>query len=456
MKKPLSKSLRTFFGMGNFGYQILANIETAFFAIFLTDTVQFPIYLVGIILMATSISDFIIAPLSGAIINGSKAMKWGRIRSWLLVAPPFVIIFYLLQFSNFGNGVTQAVIVILGYILSHAIWNMAFTADIAIIAEIAPNNQDRLLLNSRRMLYNNLGRMFSSYFTPLILVYFTAKFGSENNAYVGLIICASVVMCLSFWADFKTTKGYENKDAQAADCKDRNQLSAKEIVNALIKNPPLFAVLVADLSSNVGSFLLPALATYYYKYVAQNIGLLKYHLFLVSFGGLLGAYASGYLFKKIYKKKVLLIIYFAITSTLLLSRLFAFRTFVFMGLQMIMQFFVGMSQPMEADLYMDTATYHEWKSGKNASSFIMGLLSIPLKISVILKGIILTVTFLAVGYTAGSAATPEVQNAIVNAYVIVPASLPMIGAISLGFFFKLNPARIASMQKEINERKVSI
>ncbi|HWQ75701.1 MAG TPA: MFS transporter, partial [Syntrophomonas sp.] len=239
MKKPLSRSLRAFFGVGNFGYQFLVNIETAFFAIFLTDTVQFPIYMVGIIMMTASIADFIIAPFSGALISGTKPMKWGRIRSWMLVSPPLVVVFYLLQFSNFGNGYFSAALIIFGYIVSHALWNIAFTADIAIIAEIAPNKEDRLLLGSRRMMFNNLGRMFSSYFTPAILVFLTLKLGNENTAYSVLIIFACVVLCLSFWTDFKMTKGYEGQSIQAsarkADFKDK--LSLREIVDSFVKNP---------------------------------------------------------------------------------------------------------------------------------------------------------------------------------------------------------------------------
>jgi GPH family glycoside/pentoside/hexuronide:cation symporter len=64
MKKPLSKAIKTFFGLGNLGYMVMVNIETAFFSIFLTDTVRFPIQIGGAVMMAASIIDYIISPLS--------------------------------------------------------------------------------------------------------------------------------------------------------------------------------------------------------------------------------------------------------------------------------------------------------------------------------------------------------------------------------------------------------
>ncbi len=455
MKKTLSNSLKHFFGLGNFGFQVMMNIEAAFFPIFLTDTVRFPIYTVGIIMIVTSIVDFILAPLSGFLISATKPMRWGRIRSWLLISPPLIIIFYLMQFSNLGIGAFSVIIITTGYIFSHALWNTAFTADVAIIAEIAPSHEERLLLGSRRMMFSNLGRMLSSFFTPLFLIFFTDRFGNENTAYLMLILCATIIMCFCFWSDFKITERYEERPPipyQKADMIKR--LSIKEIISSLHKNPSLFAIMVADLSSNVGSFLLPTLATYYYKYVVCDMNILKYHLFLVAFGGLIGAYFSGYLFKKIYKKKVLIFIYFMISLLLLISRVFAYHTYIFIGIQMLMQFFVGISQPMEADLYMDIATYYEWKNRKNATGFIMGLMNIPGKLSIVLKGIILTITLLAVEYMPEVEPTLGLKRGIANAYLI-PAIIPLIGIISLKFLFILDDKSIEKMENEIDKRKIN-
>jgi GPH family glycoside/pentoside/hexuronide:cation symporter len=384
-------------------------------------------------------------------------MKWGRIRSWLLVAPPLVIPFFLLQFSNFGNGIISAVIIFLGYVVSHALWNTAFTAGIALIPKMSTSGEERLKLSSNRMIWSNLGRLFSNYLTPIILLSLTAFFASEAAGYSVLALGVTVIMCLCFLTDFSITKGYENQAPEESKVRESKQdrVKFKDQIAVFKQNSHLLALLISDLTSNVGSFLLPALAVYYYKYVVMDMSLLKYHLLFMSIGGLLGAYLSGRLFQRVYKKKFVMAIYFLITGLLLISKAFAYQPYIFIAFQTVMQFFVGMSQPLEMDLYMDTGIYHEWKTGKNVTNFIMGLINIPLKLSIIVKSAVLTLTFLAVNYVPGADPTPQVQQGIVNAYVFIPAIIPMIGAISLGFFYKLDPKRIAGMQAEIAGRNLN-
>ena len=132
--------------------------------------------------------------------------------------------------------------------------------------------------------------------------------------------------------------------------------------------------------------------------------------------------------------------------------LYAYNVIVFITMQTIMNVFVGMTQPMEADLYIDTATYHEWRTGKNALGFIVGLMALPVKLSVIIKSIAISVAFSAIGYAAGMEITPALQQGLVNAYVIVPTIIPLLGVISIGFFYKLKPAEVEKMRQEIEQK----
>lgn len=48
-KKPISKGLKTFFGVGDLGFNWMTNIETYYYAYFLTNIAQFPLALVTVI-----------------------------------------------------------------------------------------------------------------------------------------------------------------------------------------------------------------------------------------------------------------------------------------------------------------------------------------------------------------------------------------------------------------------
>lgn len=47
-KKPISKGLKTFFGVGDLGFNWMTNIETYYYAYFLTNIAQFPLALVTV------------------------------------------------------------------------------------------------------------------------------------------------------------------------------------------------------------------------------------------------------------------------------------------------------------------------------------------------------------------------------------------------------------------------
>lgn len=92
MKKPLSKAIKTFYGLGDFGFSLMTQVELYFFVFFLTNVAKLSLPVVALIGSVTSIVDALLSPFYGAVISGTKAMRWGRNRSWMLIAPPLVIV----------------------------------------------------------------------------------------------------------------------------------------------------------------------------------------------------------------------------------------------------------------------------------------------------------------------------------------------------------------------------
>lgn len=87
MKKPLSKAIKRLYGLGDFGFGLMTQVETNLFVFFLTNVAKLSLPVVAIVGSVTSIVDAVLSPFYGAIISGTKPMKWGRNRSWMLIAP---------------------------------------------------------------------------------------------------------------------------------------------------------------------------------------------------------------------------------------------------------------------------------------------------------------------------------------------------------------------------------
>ncbi len=450
MRKEVTAKVRNLWGIGNLFFAIMTGIETAYFTVFLTEAIRFPLVLSNVIMLATSIIDFAISPFAGVIISSTKAMKWGKIRSWVRLCPPLIVLFYTLEFAGINNATSGAVFTIAAFTLTHLLWNLADAANISLISVIAPDGPDRMHLNARRMMGSSGGRMLASYLVPYVLVFYASMVKEQRYLYMLMAFTASMLMWGGFAIHYKLSEGYESTDTRY---EERTRLSAKDIWEVLSQNKHLAAIFVSDLTSNVGAILLPSLAFYYYTYVLQQPQYLPTHMLITGIGQFLGAWLVGKVIRKAEAKKPTLIgLYFLISACMLSVYLYAYNVTVFITMQTIMNVFVGMTQPMEADLYIDTATYHEWRTGKNALGFIVGLMALPVKLSVIIKSIAISVAFSAIGYVSGMAVTPALQQSFVNAYVIVPAIIPLLGVISIGFFYKLKPAEVDKMRQEIEQR----
>lgn len=450
--KKLDKRIRTFWGIAEIGEGVMTSVNNMFFVLFLTDIANLPLAFVNAILMITSIMDFLLVPTCGAFISVIKPMKWGRLRSWLIVGIPFVILCNSLQYVSVPNSLITTVIIITAYIVMSFFFNAMVTANVSLIPNMTKGmlDSERSHLASNRMTGSNIGRLMAGYVAPNLLLILRAQFDGVISYFL-LACCAGAFLGIGYFVHFKISKGYENESLNEQG--ESKTLSLKQIGASLIKNPPLFAVMVSDLTSNVGSFLLPALAGYYYTYVIQDFSLLSIHMLFTGIGGMFGAYFSRFVLKRIHGRKACLVIYPFIAVIILSSRFFAYDPVVFIGLNMIMQFLVGMTQPMESTLYMDTIVYNEWKTGVDATGFIMGMMNFPIKVAVIIKSAILSVTFVSIGYQAGAAPTPELQQGIINAYTIIPMIIPLIGWVALRFFYHLTEDKLEIMKKEIQERK---
>ena len=456
-KKPTPKSALHFWGVSQIGYQLMQNMDTTFFSYFLTDVALFSAGVAGTIMTMTSTIDMIYSFIVGAVVGMVPPMKWGRLRSYQLVLPPICIAFFTLQFTVISNGIGGAALIIIAYVITHACMQTAYTADFAMVQEIAATPGDRVKLNANRMVGSNLGRLICSYAVPTFVAAVQSII-SETYAYMILACLWAVILTIGYWIHFRMGRGYENQEAGGV-VKKNDNLKLRDIWQALTHNRYLVMILFSDLSSNVGSFVIPALNVYYYQYVAAtipNAGLAT-HLLLTSLFGLIGAWLAGVVGKRVRNKRATLIVaYASVIAFLLISRIFALTNgYLFMVFQCLMQMVVGFTQPLEGDLYMDVAVYHEWKTGKNCTALIMGLLNIPVKVSQVIKSLVITGLLVSVGYVAGMATTPELSAGIANGYITAPLIAPAIGFVIMLFLFRLRYQDVDKMQAEVNARRAA-
>jgi GPH family glycoside/pentoside/hexuronide:cation symporter len=119
-------------------------------------------------------------------------------------------------------------------------------------------------------------------------------------------------------------------------------------------------------------------------------------------------------------------------------------------------FFYGVQLAAAPALYADTVVYATWKTGKDASGWIMGLQNVPLKIAVFLRGTIIPAALAAVGFTptlVPATMTAIQKQGMTVSFALVPGIFLAVGCVLLLVGFRLTKDKVLKYQSEIDARK---
>lgn len=462
--KPLSSALKFWYGIGDFGFTLMTNVETFYFNAFLTNVAGFTTAMAGTIASITSIVDAALSWIYGGIINTVKPGKWGRYRTWLILLTwlvPFIFAFQFIRVSD--NDVLSAIVICVAFIISHICWNLPYCANAAMVSIAGGTPEGRAQLASNRATWNNLsGVLFSYAFTGVTAVLAGSAIESNGLLYAAVAFLFGVVMVAGYFVHFKVTDGYEEIEDPNAPKSAAKTATPVDMAKALVANPPLLLLVVADLAKWIVKFLVASSAVYYFVYV-MGTGLQANYMLLANLMGVIGAFAARYIAKKLSNRTAMIAAYAWMAVLMILSYfMYANATIVFV-LMIAAQFGYGVAYAVSPALYADTAVYARWKSGKDSTGFIMGLQNVPLKIGVLVKSVLLNAALGLAGYDAYKQAIVDktiaaadlpatLKQGVCGAFSLWSGIFCAIGLLILVFGFKLTKEKVNQYQAEIDAR----
>ena len=322
-----------------------------------------------------------------------------------------------------------------------------------LISVVGKTPEEKATLASSRATWNNIGGLLFSYL-GLPFATLLAGYVGEKNKFAAAAFCLGVLMVVTYFAHFKMTDGYEEIETgvQASGGKDKTKVSIPEMFASLFQNPPLMVLMLADLAKWCVKFVTAASAIYYFRDAMGNPGLMAPYLLSVAIGAILGAFVMRYISKALSSRTTMIIAYAGMTISLCLVYFMYGNATTVIALMTIAQFFYGMAFAASPALYADTVVYATWKSGKDASGWIMGLQNLPLKVAVFLRGTILSACLVAVGWQSGVALEGAARQGMTIAFALVPAIFCLVGLLLLVFGFKITKDKVEQYQAEINAR----
>lgn len=455
-KKGLSGALKKFYGVGDCGFTLMSNIESYYFSFFLTNLAQFSLPMVTFITTVASTVDALISWIYGAILNSIKPMKWGRYRSWLVAIPWLVPFLYAFQFVKIGDGMLSAVIIIIAAISSHVAWNFAYVANVSMISVAGSTPEERSQLSSTRAAWANLSKVIFSYVGPGLAAFMAGIIG-EVNQYGAAAFVLGCVMAVLYYAHFRMFDGYETVQPETKNTKaaTKDKTGGMDLIRALLQNPPLIALLIADLAKFMFNFVLMGVAAYYFSYVAGNSGMLPTYILVTNIFCVVGAYLSKTLSNKFSTRSTTIGVMAIQAVLLIVSFVFYNSVTLVIVLMSIAMFGYGITYACTPALYGDTIVYSEWKTGKNAAGWISGLQNVPLKVSIMTRGIIISACLAMGNFSTDidpAQAPEELKRAISIGFMVIPAAALIIAVVALLFGFRLTREKVNQYAAEIASR----
>lgn len=458
-KTGLSKSIRYFYGIGDMCFNLMSSVYSYYLVFYLNTVAKLSLPYITLLMAISSTFDSFSSWIYGAIMNSTKPMKWGRYRSWLLATAwilPFTSFF--MYFRIGGSDSVAFVFFLIAQLCARIAQNFAYTANVSLISVVPKNADDRIAMASSRATWNNAAKFAWSYLGVPFLAILAAAVGEEYS-YATLAGILGITTFLGYFVHFKITKGYEatgeEEKANAALTK-RSRTNVVDLLKTLFTNPPLLALVVADLAKWLFNFVVAGTVVYYFTYIALNKGLQAHYTLIIAFMAVFGALGSNYIGKKLSGRTTMIIFYLAMAALLLVARAMYTNVWAVIILVSLAQFGYGCVYSCSSALYADTAVYAEWKTGKNASGWIMGLTNIPIKIASTLKSVVLPAALALSGFSAAVAVeetTDTMRNGIANTLLTLPAAMLIVGAVVLIFLYRLPKSKVEQMQKEIDEKK---
>lgn len=460
-RNGLSKTIRYFYGIGDFSFALMTNISVYYSTYFLTDIAKIGL---GPATFATGVSalvDSCTAWIYGAIMNSVKPLKWGRYRSWLIILAPLMIPLFFIQYIVVqGSPAFLAGYYFTMFLLGRFSQNFSYVANVTMINIVAKTPDEKVVLASNRSTYNNASKFAWSYLSVPFLALLTAKFGPKYAyAWLSCILCCLTI--ITYYGHFRMFEGYEDTAAEELASKvkaKRAKTSGMDLLKGLFANPPLLILIVADFGKWCFNFVVAGTVVYYFKYIANNMPAQAWYTLIIAFMAVFGAFFSRQIGKAFGAKNTLVWGFLIMGICLFIARLLYSQMWTVIILVSAAQLLYGVTYSVSSAMYADTAVYNEWKTGKNASGWIMGLSNIPLKAGSTIRSFIIGIALAASGFSPNikaGAAPIAVQKAIANCLLTIPGSILIVAAIILLFGYKLTKPKLEEMQKEIDERKAA-
>ncbi len=497
------------YAMGDAAANLVWRGALAYLAVFYTDTFGLSAAAAAMLFLVVRLSDGVTDIIMG-MIGDRTTTKWGKFRPWILWSTPFLALFMVLCFTTpdlSDNGkLIYAYITYIGLTLAYTVNNVPYSA---LMGVMTPSDSERTSLSGFRFAGAFAGGLLVMGFLPDLVAYFGQGDDASGYQYT-MYLFAAILITLIVITFATTTERITPAVDKSSDLKSELIDLSKNLpfiilpllamslffyyrdiytglffvivmgsmwllIKRLIKSPPAqmsgSKQDMVDLLTNKPWLILLGMGfltmmfngikygtiAYYFKYQVGNELMAGKYFVALLVVSILGALATGYLSKKMGKRKLF------ITSLILSGLLTAAFYWIPKGnIQAIFllgcsaEFFAAIMPTLFFSMLGDSADYSEWKNGRRATGLIYSAGTFVQKTGGGFAGALVLVVLASFGYDGMDKSTIEASLPGMQLLMSwIPAGFAFAGA-ALMMLYPLTSKQNQQIGDELIQRRTSM
>lgn len=437
---------------GDFGNDFTFILSTMILMKFYTDVMGVSAGVVGTIMMIARFTDAFTDVTMGRICDRHKGNKNGKFKPWILrMCGPVAVSSFLIYQSALSDAPQWLKI---GYLfVTYILWGSVFYTSINIpygsmASAISSDPSDRQSLSTFRTMGGMLAGAVIGVGLPLIAYEKSAETGKEVLVGSRVTLAAGIfsvlaILCYLLCYALVTERVRPREEEDVF----RNNSVGKMLKNA-VHNRALISIIAASVVMLLAQLTMQNMAGYVFPDYYNDASAQSVSTVMMMVGMTVAAFVAKPLAKKIGKAEVSVgSNLFAAAVCVLMFVLRPENVWVYVGLQMLCWFGLGIFSMVSWALITDVIDYSELKNGIREDGSVYAMYSFARKLGQAVAAGMVGWLLTAIGYNTSAAQqgvvqTERVLRGIYNISTLVPAVGFTLLALVLWFWYPLHKKQV--------------
>jgi len=453
-----------------FCFNMIACMEMYYIAAYTTDIAFIPVAITFIPLTIPNIVDFIQSFVNGIILE-KMPHPLGKYTFWMGIGPIIASIAYALVYFRFDNDMTCAVVMCVMIIVAHFFWNIAEITHTSVPSVFTDDVKERSTLS----MLQNSGSTWSSFLFGLIampiITAVSAKTGAVNNApgstvmisgYTVMTIIAGIMYIIGYGLLAINIRGMEKREAELVAASEARRaareggsgkLKGKDMLKSFFGNGPLIILTIFQFCSWMVAFVPMGFQYYFFNCSLGALAMMSVFISATSLAGMFGMVMFP-IYQRLFKynkKRMMLTLSIINHIWSFVFYIFRFPIMVYLVVSILQRLFTAAGGFNVLALYSDTATYAQWKTGADSRAFVMSIYTIPLKLALLIRGVLTAAILVGINYDATKEPS-YYADTFWNVYILMPAIISTVGWFVFLIGYRLKEDQVTQMALEIEQR----